>query len=432
MKYHPVTDSIKSLKQQRDYLLNGELAKVYPSLNRHLKAVDKRGISSGGDMNILLDFLVLSVGNAVGTQSRFRNETERYMLFCWNELHKSLLQSTSEDISAYVNWLKNPPKKLISDSKIASRFKNKTGSNVRLVNKDWRPFVLRLPKAIRKSKSIISVSSSTPSLKINYQLSDASLQSAYTSLNALFKYLIKRKLVTHNPINEVKKEPGKVTGVNKYKAPGAFSEEVWGACVEILTDAANNNKKYEPNRFVVLTLKVLFLRISELSRRNGITPVFSDFSYDGNTQGWMLKVIGKGNKERFITVPTVYIENVLTRYRLYLGLSPLPLANENIPIVPSLRTGRALHQDSINNLVEGAFDLVVEVLTKQNKFKDAHEVASASSHWLRHTGAKQALHELGEHDLAQEIGHQSAETTARVYIAPEQRNRIKKGINRKL
>lgn len=146
----------------------------------------------------------------------------------------------------------------------------------------------------------------------------------------------------------------------------------------------------------------------------------------------MLNIIGKGKKERLVTVPDEFIDNVLIRYRESLGLTPLPHIDENTPIMPSQKTGQPLHQDSLNNMVEEAFDLVIKSLVAKGKKQQAHVIAGASSHWLRHTGATQALGEISETMLAAELGHASVKTTVEVYVAPAHRDRIKKGVSRKL
>jgi integrase len=83
-------------------------------------------------------------------------------------------------------------------------------------------------------------------------------------------------------------------------------------------------------------------------------------------------------------------------------------------------------------MVEEAFDLVIKSLVKKENKQQAHAIAGASSPWLRHTGATQALGEISETMLAEELGHASVKTTVEVYVAPAHRDRIKKGVSRKL
>ena len=289
----------------------------------------------------------------------------------------------------------------------------------------------RTPKANRKIESLIAPGKAS-SIKHAYKLSQTSLRNSYASLNIFFKWLIDAELVMRNYLADAKKNCKYLIKGKIYQPPHTFDDEVWDIFIQCLTDAADENPKFEIHRFVVLSLKVLFLRISELSSRDYYTPLFNHFRPDPSNEGWVLHVVGKGKKERVVTVPDSYIENVLGRYRESMGLAPLPRIDEDTPTLPSAKTGKPLKQDSVNNIVEEAFDLVISTLMKSGKKQQALDIAGASSHWLRHTGATQALDELNETMLAEELGHASVKTTVEIYVAPAHRDRIRKGSQRKL
>lgn len=433
MRYHPITDSIRLIEQQRSILNTSEFNVVYPSLNQYLQEFEDQGISVRDDLDKLLHFLINVTSRSSATQNRFRNEIERFLLFSWNEKQHSVLDTRIEDIRDYIDWIWSPPKTLISTTTIASRFKAKVRSEQRLVNKAWRPFVLRTQKAQRKSAELIQRTEATQKpIKKQYSLTQTSLQNSYAALNVFFKELLHSELVTRNPIPLVKRSCKYLIKGKVYKPPHTLDDDTWQLFVSTLTDAADDDPQFERHRFLILALKVLFLRISELANRDYCTPLFGDFVQDPSGEGWVLQVIGKGKKERLVTVPDEFIDNVLVRYRESLGLSPLPHSGENVPIMPSAKTGQALHQDSLNKMVETAFDLVIKALVDQGKTQQAYAIAGASSHWLRHTGATQALEEINETMLAEELGHASVKTTVEIYVAPAHRDRIKKGATRKL
>ncbi|MCF2947125.1 tyrosine-type recombinase/integrase [Paraglaciecola aquimarina] len=432
MKYHPITDSIKLIPQQLNILHTDEFNQVYPSLSEYLDDMGSKGIQAKRDLQLLLRFLNNVVSSSIGTQNRFRNEAERFVLFCWNEKQKSILDIGVDDIREYIDWIWSPPNNLIANTTIASRFKSKTKTDIRLVNNNWRPFVLRQSKADRKTEALIAQSPQTNKPRARYKLNQTSLQNSYASLNVFLKELTESEHLTRNPVLLVKKSCKYLVKGTIYKPPHTLDDDIWQLFIDTLTQAADENPIYERHRFLVLSLKVLFLRISELSDRNFRTPVFGDFCLDLSGEGWVLNVIGKGKKERLVTVPDGFIDNVLTRYREYLGLPPLPQIDESYPIMPSQKTGQALHQDSLNNMVEEAFDLVIKKLVKDGKHQQAQSIAGASSHWLRHTGATQALGEITETMLAEELGHASVKTTVEIYVAPAHRDRIKAGTSRKL
>ena len=433
MKYHPITDSIKLLPKQLALLESDEFSHTYPSLDSYLEEFEEQGISARADLKIILNFLVNVVGNSSGTQTRFRNEAERFILFCWNEKQSSVLNTNVETVREYIDWIWSPPKALIADTTIASRFKAKAKTDTRIVNEQWRPFVLRQSKASRKTDQLISPATNNQTRpKLNYAINQTSLQNTYASLNVFLKELTESGRMDRNPVSIVKRSCKYLIKGKVYKPPHTLDDETWDLFVDTLTKAADENPVYEKHRFLVLTLKVLFLRISELSHKDYFTPIFGHFRQDASGEGWVLNVIGKGKKERLVTVPDTFIDNVLTRYRESLGLTPLPHVDDTTPIMPSQKTGAPLHQDSLNNMVEEAFDLVIKQLVAKNKKAQAQAIAGASSHWLRHTGATQALDEINETMLAEELGHASVKTTVEVYVAPAHRDRIRKGSARKL
>jgi integrase len=433
MNYHPITDTFKMLSQQESLIYSDEFAHIYPSLNIYLNDIEQNGIAAIDDLKLLLNFLNNVVGSSAGTQNRFRNESERFMLFLWNEKQKSILSIDVEDVRDYIDWIWSPPKNLIADTTIASRFKSQKKSDVRNVNPNWRPFVMRQSKASRKTDELITPGSTKLQRpKKNYSINQTSLQNAYASLNVFLKELNESGRIPRNPLPLVKRSCKYLIKGKVYKPPHTIDDDTWDLFVETLTKAADENPYYEKHRFLILSLKVLFLRISELSHKNYFIPVFGHFRQDASGEGWVLSVVGKGRKERLVTVPDSYIDHVLTRYRSALGLSPLPHIDENTPIMPSNKTGAPLHQDSLNNMVEEAFDLVIKKLVIDNKKQQAHAIAGASSHWLRHTGATQALDEINETMLAEELGHASVKTTVEIYVAPAHRDRIRKGSTRKL
>lgn len=414
-------------------LHSDEFQHVYPSLNEYLNEMEAAGIRARRDLELLLRFLTNVVGSSVGTQNRFRNEAERFILYCWNEKQISVLNVGVDEVRDYIDWIWSPTKSLIADTTIASRFKSKGKTDIRFVNKDWRPFVMRQSKADRKTQTLITPEKALINkVTQRYSLNQTSLQNSYASLNVFLKELTESEHMMRNPVLLVKKSCKYLIKGKVYKPPHTLDDDTWQLFIDTLTQAADQDPLYERHRFLVLSLKVLFLRISELSHRDYCTPIFGHFRQDVSGEGWVLNIIGKGKKERLVTVPDGFVDNVLIRYRESLGLTPLPHIDETTPIMPSQKTGEPLHQDSLNNMVEEAFDLVIKQLVEEKKIQQAHSIAGASSHWLRHTGATQALGEISETMLAEELGHASVKTTVEIYVAPAHRDRIKTGVTRKL
>jgi len=210
---------------------------------------------------------------------------------------KLILALDTEDIRGDIDWKWSPLKVLISNNTIASRFKAKAGNRINTVNEFWRPFVLRQSKTNRKTNELISPErSSIDKPKSRCSLNQTSLQNSYASLNVFLKELWEYELITRNPISLVKKSCKYMVKGKIYKPPHTFDDETWQLFVDTLTQATNENPAYETHRFLVLTLKVLFLRISELSHRDYYTPILGISDKITSGEGWVLNIIGKGKK----------------------------------------------------------------------------------------------------------------------------------------
>src|SRR5690606_1672186 len=85
------------------------------------------------------------------------------------------------------------------------------------------------------------------------------------------------------------------------------------------------------------------------------TPVMGDF-HTGSDGNWWLRVVGKGNKARLVTVSDDMLD-ALRRYRRHLGLSNLPYVGEQAPLVPKIKgRGPVTSTRQIRYLVQSCFD----------------------------------------------------------------------------
>lgn len=157
----------------------------------------------------------------------------------------------------------------------------------------------------------------------------------------------------------------------------------------------------------------------------------SHFWQDSDSN-WWLKVYGKGRKIRDITVPPSFIE-YLKRYREYRGLTPLPLAGENQPIVEKIRGQGGMTSRQLTRIVQGVFDKAYEKMASEKGTDKAQKLKEASTHWLRHTGASLEI-ERGRplKDVSEDLGHASMSTTDTVYVQTETKLRADSGKSRKV
>ena len=89
---------------------------------------------------------------------------------------------------------------------------------------------------------------------------------------------------------------------------------------EIMAD--EDSELHERTLFIMSALYSMYLRISELAASKRWTPQMGHFFRDRDGFYWF-KVVGKGNKERLISVSNAML-NALKRYRISLNLYPLP------------------------------------------------------------------------------------------------------------
>ena len=108
--------------------------------------------------------------------------------------------------------------------------------------------------------------------------------------------------------------------------------------------------------------------------------------WQDNDGFWFLRIMGKGNKLRDVTLSEDFIE-YLKRYRLYRGLTALPRVDESDPLVHKIRGQGGMTVRQIRRLVQQSFDLAKQSLLDDGFTDDAEQLESATAHWLRHTGA---------------------------------------------
>ncbi len=146
--------------------------------------------------------------------------------------------------------------------------------------------------------------------------------------------------------------------------------------IQLMVRLETNNR----NKLILKTLYLLGLRVSELT-----SIWWLDFSE--TSHGVVLRVVGKGKKERFILVPS----------ELWKELQ-------------SLRTSggavfKSRHGDSITP--QAVWEVVKKAAARVDK-------NLASPHWLRHAHASHALDRGAKiHQVRETLGHSSLTTTSR-------------------
>lgn len=132
---------------------------------------------------------------------------------------------------------------------------------------------------------------------------------------------------------------------------------------------------------------------------------------------------GKGNKTRDKAVSDEVLQSV-KRFRTYLKLPPLPSPDDNTPLVPKgVTASNAITSTrQIRRIVQTVFEQAYDNLIKDNLSSEAHELRTATVHWLRHSGVSVDVRRRPREHVRDDAGHASAITTDK-YIDDDRRAR---------
>ncbi|MCA6062314.1 tyrosine-type recombinase/integrase [Thalassolituus marinus] len=355
-----------------------------------------------------LSFLV-SYNGSSATFNSYRREVERLLQWVWLIRGCSLGELRRQDLEEYIRFCQSPPRAWIGHKQV-SRFRNSQGE--RIANHDWRPFVQ--PKDER-----------------SFALSQKSLQALFAVLSTYFNYLLQEDYLRINPVALIRQK-SKFLQKHAYQEPvRRISNLQWDFVLETAELMARDNPpEHERSLFVMRLLFGMYLRISELVADERSTPVMGDFHTDADGN-WWLRVVGKGNKARLVTVSDDMLD-ALRRYRQFLGLPKLPYTGEQTPLIGKIKgRGPVTSTRQIRYLVQRCFDAAFERMRSQGLEDEAQELRVATVHWLRHTGISEDVKYRPKEHVKEDAGHASMATTDR-YIDTELRERHASARHKKL
>ncbi|WP_082709796.1 site-specific integrase [Burkholderia sp. TSV86] len=307
------------------------------------------------------------------TQRAYTRELERLVLWCVIERGVALSSMTVEDCEAYKAFLAAP----------SDRF---TGAPVARASRHWRPFA---PGG----------------------LSADSQRYAVRAIRAAFAWLVDVRYLAGNPWRAVT-DPNVVKRARKLQVERAWPLDLWTRVRAFLADRAELvgpvGARWRTARALLLVMGDGGLRIAEAVGAERAALVW--LPADGETPAsWLLEVIGKGNKQRFVPISDACVDAVRAHWRDR-GLAfdardaagPL-VAPLNVPPTPraqakharakaagtgsvaagySVRGARALTRWAIDQLLDAMPDL-----TEPQRRK----LAQTSPHAFRHTFGTQML-----------------------------------------
>lgn len=345
------------------------------------------------------------------TFNAYRREIERLLHFSWLIQKSSIKLLTAKDLESFILFCQSPPKNWISLSHQV-RFLDENG--IRKPNPAWRPFVATLSKASR-------VGGKTPNLK-DFSLSQNAIQAIFSILSSFYNYLIQANYVQKNPIQQIRQKSRFLRRYQGKRQIRRLSELQLSYVIESAEILASENPKvHERTLFIMKSLFSMYLRISELSASKRWQPQMGHF-YRDIDENWWFKTVGKGNKERDISVNDTMLKT-LKRYRESLGLSNLPTPGESTPLIQKLNSQAPISGTRhIRKIVQFCFNHAISRLKTEGLLDEADQLMSATVHWLRHTGISEDVKFRPREHVRDDAGHSSSAITD-LYIDVERRAR---------
>lgn len=356
-----------------------------------------------------------SYRGSVATFNAYRREIERLLQWSWFVAKKSIKELHRNDFEMFIEFCQKPPLSWIG-TKNVSRFIDKDGQ--RLPNPEWRPFVVSVTKLeYREGKQ--------PDPK-KYNLSQKAIQAIFAIAGSFYTYLIQEEYIDFNPIAQIRQ---KSKFIRKYQTKAIIrrlTELQWAYVIETAELLAQQDPgNHERTLFIMNILYGMYLRISELAASTRWEPQMGHFQRDRDGN-WWFTTVGKGNKERIITVSDAMLA-ALKRYRSSLGLSPLPYPGENTPLIAKARgMGAVTSTRQIRIIVQACFDAAILRMQQDGFNEEAQQLKAATVHWLRHTGISDDVKHRPREHVRDDAGHGSSAITDK-YIDVELRARHASG-----
>jgi len=371
------------------------------------------------DLEYVLKFLY-SYNGSSATFNSYRRELERLLQWAWRIEQRSVIKLQREHIEDFIAFCIKPPVTWIGTKNVA-RFRNQEGS--RVANSGWRPFVVNTSKADFKAGK-----TSDPK---SFTASQAAIKATFTALSSFYNYLLQEGLTEINPVSLIRQKSKFVRRDHQAPVVRRISNLQWDYVLETAALMADEHpEEHERTLFIMNALYAMYLRISELVADERSAPVMGDFQKDRDGH-WWFHVTGKGNKSRTITVCDDMLL-ALRRYREFLGLPPLPPANEPTPLIPKHKgKGPVTATRHIRLIVQTCFDTAFERMQQDGLKDDAEDLRVATVHWLRHTGISEDVKFRPREHVRDDAGHSSMATTDR-YIESDLRERHESGRGKRI
>jgi len=364
------------------------------------------------DIDAAMEFLRIHAATPT-TQRNYTKEIERLILWSINVKKKPFSSLSYRDAEEFIGFLSNPDP--VEQWASLKKFPRESS--------DWRPFVARKEISTHsdnKEKVVAGISPSSQLLSM-------------AILSSFFAWLVDYNYLSKNPMRQLKvlrkairaKDPKAM----KPKVERYLDEEMLASlheAVEMMSkDTQSHQDQYERAVFIVALMLFLAPRAHELA-----AGAMNDFKADGKL--WWWNVVGKGSVAAQVPVVEGMLE-ALIRYRTHLGLSPLPLPDDNSPLLRSVRTGKPITTRQLNLILDELFEAAAkllllkadalpasDIIARAEYQTRAAKIRKASSHWGRHTSITMQIRSGIPKDIVQKNARHSDSRTTDGYTHEDQ------------
>ncbi|HBF09520.1 MAG TPA: integrase [Gammaproteobacteria bacterium] len=367
------------------------------------------------DIQISGQFLQSYKGSQA-TFNAYRREVERLLQWLFFIKKTDLKSITRQHIEAFIEFCRQPPLEWIG-LKNVPRYKLQGG--VPQQHEDWRPFVVRAPKS--------STNKLTPK---DYVLSQSAQESILRILSSYFTFLEQEMYIEQNPVKRIRQKSQFIRKTQGQSAIRRLSELQWSYVIDTATEMADKEPHHERTLFIMSALYGMYLRISELSASPRWTPRMNHFFMDQDGH-WWFKTVGKGNKERDISVSKT-MQAALFRYRCSMGMTNMPTPADQSALLPKNKgLGAISSTRHIRRIVQECFDESIHKMNADGFGDEAEQLKAATVHWLRHTGISDDVKIRPREHVRDDAGHTNSSITDK-YIDIDRRERHASAANKQL
>ena len=353
------------------------------------------GLEAKNDREAIQAWLLARANNP-HTYENYRKEAERFYLWCIVERQKALSDIKANEAARYLRWLRQ----------LGRTTEKRWAATWLIPQKEWMGFVAT-PRNLSSWRPFLG------------PLSATSRRNAVTIVRQLFNFLRKTGYLVFNPFDQV---ASKVPLLKGEGAPRAFADrtlntEQWKAILDYVDRMPTNYAKARL-RAILMMGHTLGMRTSEMIEARADWIVTTRI---GLTDRVALAIVGKGAKVRRLPL-NARQQEILRECFLWRGYPSWKNARATTPILTSLNRGprpyQALSRSGLYRILTELFEKVAAELDDSHCL-DAAKLRAASTHWLRHSFAVQALQTTQVNIVQAAMGHSSVATTGH-YLRPEE------------